>query len=683
MPLLKIYCFGGLKIYKDDQPITTLLKKTQAFLAYLTVERKASLPRDKLCAMFWPESGEMQAKYNLRYTLWVLRTGLGFPEGPNYEFVLSFRDECQFNTEANYWLDTEEFEKKIILAKNLEIDDSARIEYLTEAVNLYRGDFLDGFFIKKSWEFENWQRIQRERFFLEYTRTVANLADLLIDRKEYQKVVTLYNKSLLISPVQEEFHQGLIRLYLLMGERTKALEQYERCREVLKREMRMTPAAETQELRRSIFQAVPEKEEQEEEVEIPLVETERDEEKKEIKSLNLAVTSTSFDLDEILKDVPDGLTLKYKKPVSPPFVNREKELVELSQVLNEVANAGAAEVVFIKGELGIGKTRLIEEFVAQRSEDAEVVYCATPHLANSIPSHIFYEGAAIWLKQKLSQESSQLDKIKHLFFNLHSSVKIDKTAKTHSVEPIFNFFSAICVEKPLILITEDLHWLSPSSLDIFYELISKSLLKRIIFIATYRPEDEENKALTTLIGRLQRIVKVKKIPLNRLSYEDVSRLLQKSAETIPNIAQYAETIYFFTEGIPFLITLIMEEFLSPQFKGTLYLPDALKDIVAERVKRLSAQAFYLLKIAAVLGNSQKQRDLLTASKMVADDFLAYLLELVEKGFINEKETAGEITYTFTHRLLPAVILEQMSLTEKNLIKERCSEVIMESKDKSQ
>lgn len=680
MPLLKLYCFGGLKIYKDDQPITTLLKKTQAFLAYLTVERKASLPRDKLCAMFWPESGEMQAKYNLRYTLWVLRTGLGFPEGPNYEFVLSFRDECQFNTGASYWLDTEEFEKKIILAKNLEIDDSARIEYLTEAVNLYRGDFLDGFFIKKSWEFENWQRIQRERFFLEYTRTVANLADLLIDRKEYQKVIALYNKSLLISPVQEEFHQGLIRLYLLMGERTKALEQYERCREVLKREMRMTPAPETQELRRSIFQAEPEEEEQG--VEIPLVETETGEEKK-IESLNHSAPSPSIDLDEILKDVPDGLALSHKKSVSPPFVNREKEIVELSQVFNEIANAGAAEVVFIKGELGIGKTRLIEEFVAQRSEDAEVVYCATPHLANSLLSHIFYEGGAIWLKQKLSQESSQLDKIKHFFFNLHSSVKMDKSVTTPSVEPIFNFFSCLSAEKPLILITEDLHWLSPSSLDIFYELISKSLLKRILFIATYRPEDEENKALTTLIGRLQRIVKVKKIPLARLSYEDVSRLLQKSADIIPDIAQYAETIYFFTEGIPFLITLIMEEFLSPQFKGTLYLPDALKDIVAERVKRLSAQAFYLLKIAAVLGNSQKQRDLLTASKMAVDDFLAYILELVEKGFINEKEGAGEITYTFTHRLLPAVILEQMSLTEKNLIKERCSEVIVESKDKSQ
>ncbi len=121
MPLLKLFCFGGLKIYKDNEPITTLLKKTQAFLTYLAVEKKTSFPRDKLCALFWPESGETQAKYNLRYTLWVLRTGLGFPEEPMYDFVLTFRDECKFNPNSNYWLDTEEFEKKIILARNLEL----------------------------------------------------------------------------------------------------------------------------------------------------------------------------------------------------------------------------------------------------------------------------------------------------------------------------------------------------------------------------------------------------------------------------------------------------------------------------------------------------------------------------------------------------------------------------------
>ncbi len=667
MPLLKIFCFGGLKIYRDDQPITTLLKKTQAFLAYLAVENKTKMSRDKLCAMFWPDSGELQAKYNLRYTLWVLRTGLGFPEGPKYEFVISYRDECQFNTEANYWLDTEEFEKKIILAHNLEIDDNARIGYLTEAVNLYQGDFLDGFFIKRSWEFENWQRIQRERFFLKYTAAVTNLADLLIAKKEYQEALALYNKSLLIAPVQEEFHQGLIRLYLLMGERTKALEQYERCREVLKREMRISPGAETQELRRSILQAEPE--EEGEGLEMPIAE------RTTLQSLNNF--PTSFDIDEILKEVPDELTRRHKKSVLPPFVNREKELAELKGIFHEVAEEGAAGVVFIKGELGIGKTRLVEEFVTQEGDDAEVVYCAVPQLTDSLLGDIFYEGSAIWLKRRLAQKSPQLDdKVKQLFFNLHSLVKMGKSPATQCLDPIFNLFSAICAERPLILVIEDIHWLSPPSLDIFYQLIAKSLQKPTLFIATYRPEDEENKILSALIGRLQRIVKVKKLSLNRLTYEDVFLLLQKSEGTLPGIAQHAETVYFLTEGIPFLITLIMEE-----FKGIPSLPEALKDIVLERMRRLSAKAFYLLKVAAVMGNSQKQKHLLTVSQVERDEFPSCFLELIEKGFINEKESGGEITYTFTHHFLPGIILEQMSLTEKSLIKERWGELIAKVEDK--
>ncbi len=501
---------------------------------------------------------------------------------------------------------------------------------------------------------------------------------MLIARKEYQKVLALYNKSLLISPVQEEFHQGLIRLYLLMGERTKALEQYERCREVLKREMRMTPGTETQELRRSIFQT-----EEEEEAEIEFaIDDKGSYERTSLPSREHAVTSLSMDLDEILKEVPDGLTLRHKKSVLPPFVNREKEIAELNQILNEMTKDSSIEVVFVKGELGIGKTRLIEEFIAQQHEGVEVVHCAAPHLPHSLPSHMFYEGSAIWLKKKLSQEPLYLNNIKQPFLNLYSSVKTAQPATTESVEPVFNFFSAICTEKPLILVTEDVHWISPSAVDIFYELISKSLHKRILFIATYRPEDEENKALTTLIGKLQRIVKVRKLHLSRLSYEDVSLLLQKSEELIPGIAQHAETIYFLTEGIPFLISLIMEEFFTPQFNGTLYLPEALKDIVAERMGRLSSQALYLLKVAAVLGNPPKQQNLLTISKMIEDDFLVNLSELVEKGFINEKESAGEITYTFTHHLLPDIILEQMSATEKNLIKVRCTEVISEGEGTS-
>ncbi len=660
MAVLKIYCFGGLKLLRDDRPISApLLKKTQAFLAYLAVERNKSFSREKLCGIFWPESGETQAKYNLRYTLWVLHTGLGFPEGPEYEFITTYQDQCQFNPKANYWLDTEEFEKKLLLARNLEIDEAQRMGYLTEAVHLYQGDFLDGFFVKGSWEFENWQRIQRERFFQKFTEAVKNLADLLIIRKEYQKAVELYRQALFINPLQESFHQELIRLYLLLGDRTKAKAQYERCREVLKKEMRVSPTPETQQLHHSILKEGEKVEGKEVKVEKP----ERE-------------GNAEIDLDELLKEVPAEWRLRHPKGVEPPFVAREKEIAELNTLLNEVEKGTGLEAVIIKGELGIGKTRLIEEFIKQNEARVEVIYGAPTQVISSPPCQLFHEGIKRWMKRKLISgiltkgegAADYWNKIKQHFLAVHHQ-KVDPSEIRF--EPVVEFISFVAGSKPLVLVTDDLQWSSPSFLEFLYYLITKCLHKKILFIGCIRPEDVETENLAVFIGKLQRILRLKKIFLNRLSYEDVQTVLEKHQSQSPGIANWAETVYYFSDGNPFIMSILINEISFPEFKGKLTIPETISDIFIERLSHLSDKAVCLLKLSAVLDISPKQKDLLTVSKMEGREFVALTAELIKRGFFKEEVVQGEVRLTFTHPFLQELILSQMTVAEKSFLKEMC------------
>lgn len=670
MAVLKIYCFGGLKLLRDDRPISVpLLKKTQAFLVYLAVERDKIFTRDKLCNLFWPESGESQAKYNLRYTLWVLRTGLGFPQGSKYEFITTYQDRCKFNIESNYWLDTEKFEQRLILAKNLKIDDTQRVGYLTDAVNLYQGDFLDGFFIKGSWEFENWQRIQRERFFQKFTEAVINLADLLIAQKEYQKAVDIYRHALFINPLQEGFHQELIRLYLLIGDRSKAMEQYERCREVLKKEMGLTPTPETQELRRSIFKKEGKGEEKE-------VEGEK----------QIGEGNAKFDLEELLKEVPAGWRLRHPKGVEPPFVAREKELAELNTLLKEVEKGTGLEAVIIKGELGIGKTRLIEEFLIQNEARAEIIYTASLHISPSNPLIFFMEGGRRWFKRKLvsgiltgdENATGYEHKIKQHFLAIQSAIADNPNKLLESIGDLFSFAASL---KPLILVVEDIHWMSPPSLDMLYYLISKCLHQKILFIGSVRPEDVEAESLAVFIGKLQRILKLKKISLNRLSYEDVQTLLEKHQSQSPGIADWTDTVYYFSDGNPFIMSLLINEISFPEFKSNLTIPETISDIFIERLSRLSDKAVYLLKLAAVLGISPKQKDLLTVSKMAGREFITLTAELIKRGFFKEKVEQGEARFTFTHPFLPELILSQMTVAEKSFLQEMCINVLYPNRAK--
>ncbi len=145
-------------------------RKALALLAYLAVEGGLQA-REKLAALFWPESDSDRARASLRYTLAALRSVLSHPGGLSH--VIAERHAVRFDSSSRYELDLRKVEaaSSFARAREREPQSSAKpsgsaqatpVEMLEKAAALCRGAFLEGFSLPDAPEFDDWESVQRE-----------------------------------------------------------------------------------------------------------------------------------------------------------------------------------------------------------------------------------------------------------------------------------------------------------------------------------------------------------------------------------------------------------------------------------------------------------------------------------------------------------------------------------------
>lgn len=218
-----------------------------ALLAYLAVESGEVHSRDSLVGLLWPELPENDARNNLRVTWSRLRKRLGTSAGA--PFLISTRFDLQFNPNSNHWLDVAEFRSLIAAVEKSghredETCPGCR-QKLVRAVELYRGDFLAGFYLGGCPAFEEWLFVQRERLLVQILEALAGLASLYERDGELKEAEGYTRRQLELDPLREDAHRRLMRLLAGQGRRTAALTQYETCRQILRDELGVKPDPET------------------------------------------------------------------------------------------------------------------------------------------------------------------------------------------------------------------------------------------------------------------------------------------------------------------------------------------------------------------------------------------------------------------------------------------------------
>jgi WD40 repeat protein/DNA-binding SARP family transcriptional activator len=240
---------GAFQVALNGTPVTTFRSvKTQALLAYLAVESERPHRREALAGLLWPDQPESVALHNLSQTLNQLRQALD-DHHADPPFLLINRRAIQWNQAADSWLDVGALTACMAGPQTHPHPDllgcPSCMQQLQQAVDLYRGPFLDGFFVRDSDLFEAWILLKREWLHGQVLQALDALAVYYERRREWEAALHAARRQIEIDPFREAAHRQVMRLLALRGQRNAALMHYETYRRWLADQLAVEPADET------------------------------------------------------------------------------------------------------------------------------------------------------------------------------------------------------------------------------------------------------------------------------------------------------------------------------------------------------------------------------------------------------------------------------------------------------
>jgi len=237
--MVELRVLGALHLSASDrQDIESLVHqaKRAALLAYLaTAVPHGAHRRDKLLALFWPELDLARARAALNQAVYVLRATLG-------EDALVPRGDGALGVTDVVWCDATAFEAAL---------DAGRP---AEALALYRGDLLDGFFISDAPEFERWLDGERERLRQRASDGAWALAEAKAAEGDAFEAARWAKQAADLLPADEAGARRLMTFLHALGDRAAAIGAYEALAERLAQQYELEPSSETQALAAAIRQ---------------------------------------------------------------------------------------------------------------------------------------------------------------------------------------------------------------------------------------------------------------------------------------------------------------------------------------------------------------------------------------------------------------------------------------------
>lgn len=236
MAHLRLTVLGGLqlRLAEGDSRVHLPTRKSGALLAYLALAPGALRSREQLAGTLWGRSAEDQARASLRQMLSTLRRTLRTDSVP---IIRTDGDSVSLDTTA-VDVDALQFER-------LAAQQSP--ESLEAGVGLYQGALLEGFSLREE-GFDEWMAAERRRFHALALQTLSALVDQYARTDDFDRGIRTVERLLVLDPLQEWAHCTLMRLLWRSGRREAALRQYQECVQILKRELTIEPAEETQRL---------------------------------------------------------------------------------------------------------------------------------------------------------------------------------------------------------------------------------------------------------------------------------------------------------------------------------------------------------------------------------------------------------------------------------------------------
>ena len=193
-------------------------RKAVALLAFLTISRQAQ-SREKIAAFLWPDIEQSLAA--LRTSLWELRKKLGD------QYLVTTNQDIALAVDNGFSSDIFDFTSLIQASSKSTLELSRRIEMLQQAVNLYQDDFMVGFSLRDSAEYDDWQSTQTAYFQRLQQRALVDLTALYERNGDDYSAIQTAERLRFMDRLAQEPVEMLMRLYLKAGQRQSCHRLYE------------------------------------------------------------------------------------------------------------------------------------------------------------------------------------------------------------------------------------------------------------------------------------------------------------------------------------------------------------------------------------------------------------------------------------------------------------------------
>jgi DNA-binding SARP family transcriptional activator len=635
--LLEVSLLG--EQYVAGSTATNLARSSRsiALLSFLAVHADAPQPRQRLAAIFWPDSTERQARTNLRRELHHLRVLLN--DDPSLVIepaTLMWREWPTCRVDVCVFLR----ERQLALQALAAGARDAMLEHGAAAVEEYRGDLLPGMY-------DDWVLAERETLRLQ----CAELCDQLIagwrDAGDLRKAVEYGRLRVRLEPLEEAGYRTLMELQADAGDRAGAISTFHKCAEVLDHELQVKPSQATETLAERLLSANG-------------------------------------------PDMPHATSPQHARArlaQRARLVGRDREFDQILECWNSVVE-GRPRLLVVTGDAGVGKSRLISELAHKARADGAVVAATR---CFGMAGTLALNPVADWLRHPRVQRSlATLDEIWRVEVDRLIPGAAGYTAFGKRGRPLpepivasramvdawrrHRFFEGLArgilaVDQPTLLVLDDLQWCDDETTAWLPLLLGRAAGAPLLIAATARREKlAANAEVSQLLAALKSagsLIEMALPPLGR----DGARALAASFLERELSDEEASLLVTATGGYPLYVVEAIRSASELDPGGPLSSLGDLSSVLRRRLEAASPHAREVAALASAVGRDFTLDLLTEACDLDVGAVVRSVDELWRQGILREQPSG----YDFSHDLLRDAAYSSVSPPQRWLLHRRIAQ----------